>query len=262
MIFSRAFRYLNYSILSHHRHGHGIHSPFVFDVVSKVFRNKTDAGVVNSAEMIRKKMISDNRSIVINDLGAGSRKFKSNSRRVSDIARYSPVTPKYGRLLSAMAASFGAPMIIELGTSLGISTAYMAGSCFPTTVYTIEGCHATAAIAHENFTEAGLSNIKILEGSFEEILPSFAKNPDTPGLVFIDGNHRKEPVIRYFNEIAAISGRDTVVIVDDINYSKEMAEAWNELKKHERVSVSIDVFRMGILFFREGISHNEYVIRY
>jgi len=262
MIFSRTFRYLNYSILSHHRLGHGIHSPFVFNVVSKVFRNKTDPSVVNKAEMIRKKMISDRRSIVINDLGAGSRKFKSNSRRVSDIARYSPVSPKYGRLLSSMAAAFGEPMIIELGTSLGISTMYLAGSCFPTTVYTIEGCSETAAIARENFNEAGLSNIRILEGSFEEIIPSFAKDHVTPGLVFIDGNHRKEPVIRYFNEIADISGCDTVVIVDDINYSKEMAEAWNELKKHDKVSVSIDIFRMGILFFREGISHNEYVIRY
>jgi predicted O-methyltransferase YrrM len=262
MIFSRTFRYLKYSLLSHHRYGHGIHSPFVFDVVSKVFRNKTDPAVVNKIEMIRKKMISDKRSIMINDLGAGSRKFKSRSRKVSDIARYSPVTPKYGRLLFSMAAAFGEPMIIELGTSLGISTMYLAGSCFPATVYTIEGCSKTAAVARENFTDAGLTNIKILEGSFEEIIPSFAKNHETPGLVFIDGNHRKEPVIRYFNEIAAVSGPDTVVIVDDINYSGEMAEAWVELKKHNKVSVSIDIFRMGILFFREGISHNEYVIRY
>ena len=260
MIFSRPFRYLNYSLLSRHSRGHGIHSPFIFDVISKVFRNKTDPSIVHNVEKIRKKMISDRRIINKNDLGAGSGRL--SSRKVSDIARYSPVPQKYGRLLSNMAAAFGEPMIIELGTSLGISTMYMAAACFPTTVYTIEGCSETAAIARQNFEEAGLTNIKIIEGSFEETVPSFAQNPETPGLVFIDGNHRKDPVIRYFNEIAAISGSNTVIIVDDINYSGEMAEAWNELKLHDKVTVSIDLFRMGILFFREGINHNDYVIRY
>jgi predicted O-methyltransferase YrrM len=260
MIFSRTYRYLNYILLSGHSRGHGIHSPFIFDVVSKVFRNKTDPSIVHNVEKIRKKMISDTRSIMKNDLGAGS--GRPGSRRVSDIARYSPVTQKYGRLLSNMAAAFGEPMIIELGTSLGISAMYMASACLPATVYTIEGCSETAAIARQNFEEAGLTNINIIEGSFEEIVPSFAKNPETPGLVFIDGNHRREPVIRYFNEIAAISGSKTVIIVDDINYSREMAEAWNELKLHDKVTVSIDIFRMGILFFREGINHNDYVIRY
>ncbi len=84
-----------------------------------------------------------------------------------------------------------------------------------------------------------------------------------PGLVFIDGNHRKEPVLKYFNQIAEISDNKTVIIIDDIYYSKEMEEAWNEIKQlHEKVSVTIDIFRMGIVFFREGINHNNYIIRY
>jgi predicted O-methyltransferase YrrM len=161
-----------------------------------------------------------------------------------------------------MAAEFGKPLIIELGTSLGISTMYMAASCTDTTVCTIEGCPATAGIARQNFVEAGLNNIKILEGPFDEILPGFTTTDVKPGLVFIDGNHRKDPVIKYFNQIAELSDNKTVIIIDDINHSKEMAEAWDEIKLHKKVSVSIDIFRMGILFFREGINHNNYIIRY
>ena len=93
-----------------------------------------------------------------------------------------------------------------------------------------------------------MNNIKIFEGPFDEILPGFLTAGFTPGLVFIDGNHRKEPVIKYFNQMAEISDRKTVIIIDDINYSNEMTEAWKEIKLHEKVSVSIDIFRMGIVF--------------
>jgi len=262
MIFFNAAKYLKYILLSHHREGHGIHSPFVFDLVSRVFRNKIDPDIVCTIEKVRKKMISDRRFILVKDLGSRSQLLKTNLRRVSDIARYSPVPGKYGELLSKMAAEFGKPLIIEFGTSLGISTMYMAASCTDTTVYTIEGCPATAEIARHNFTEAGLNNIKIFEGPFDEVLPGFANSGVKAGLVFIDGNHRKEPVIKYFNQMAELSDDKTVIIIDDINYSNEMTEAWNEIKLHEKVSLSVDIFRMGMIFFRQGINHNNYIIRY
>lgn len=262
MFSSRVFNYLNYILLPHHRGGHGIHSPFVFDLVSRVFRNKTDPAIVLLVEQIRKQMLSDKRIINVRDLGSGSASLKKSMRKVSEIARRSPVTPKYGRLLSNIAAEFGKPAIIELGTSVGISAIYMAASCPDATVYTIEGCPETAKLAKQNFVNAGFENIKMMEGSFDDILPELLSEVSKPGLVFIDGNHRKEPVMKYFNLIAENSGNSSVVIIDDINHSKEMNEAWHELKKHEKVSLSIDLFRMGILFFREGINHNDYTIRY
>jgi predicted O-methyltransferase YrrM len=262
MIFSRTLKYLKYIFLSRHGRGHGIHSPFIFDLVSRVFRNKIDKSLVLKVEKIRKKMKSDSRSILVNDLGSKSDQLKREIRKVSNIARHSPVTAKYGRLLSNMAVEFGKPLIIELGTSLGISTLYMAASCEETNIITVEGCKETAALARQNFVEAGLNNINILEGSFDEILTEFPYHNVKPGLIFIDGNHRKEAVIKYFNLLSEMSDNKTVFIIDDINYSRGMAEAWNELKLHKKVSVSVDIFRMGILFFREGINHNNYVIRY
>jgi predicted O-methyltransferase YrrM len=262
MIFFRVVKYLKYIFLSKNRRGHGIHSPFVFDLVNRVFRNKPDADVVYRIERVRKRLIHDHRVITVNDLGSGSEYGRTKLKKISDIARYSAVTPQYGIFLANMAAEFGGPLIIEFGTSLGISTMYLAHSASAATVYTMEGCNATAEIATRNFDEEGVKNLKLFVGSFEEILPEISQVGITPGLVFIDGNHRKKPLLEYFDKITKISDSKTVIIIDDINYSNEMEEAWSEIKRHEKVSLTIDIFRMGIVFFREGIIHNNYIIRY
>ncbi|MEI6048504.1 MAG: class I SAM-dependent methyltransferase [Bacteroidota bacterium] len=262
MIFFRAAKYLKYILIALNRRGHGIHSPFVFDLVSRVFRNKIDTDIVCCIEKVRKTLISDPRSIIVTDFGQGSEKLKTNIRKVSDIARNSPVSGKYGVLLSNMAAEFGGQLIVEFGTSLGISTMYMALSDPDTLVNTIEDCPAISEIAKERFKEAGIKNIEVLTGSFNEVLPFIINKHIIPGLVFIKGDHRKEPVINYFTQIMEISDSKTVIIIDDINYSREMEEAWNEIKRFEKVSLTIDLHKMGIVFFREGINHRDYVIRY
>lgn len=263
MFFFRVTAYLRYLILSGHRKGHGIHSPYIFDLVSKIFRNKSFTDIVLYVEKIRKRMISDSRVIIINDLGAGSfRKSRDKNRKVSEIARYSSVPEKYGIILSGLAKEFGKSCIIELGTSLGISAMYMALSCPDTILHTIEGCSETAKIASENFNQAQIKNIILHNGSFDDILPEILNSCKTPGLVFIDGNHSKEPLLKYFSMIAERSDRHTVVIVDDIWLSSEMEQAWQEIKVHSKVSVTIDIYRMGIVFFMENINSNHFVVRY
>ena len=255
-------KYLGYILFSRHRLGHGIHSPFVFYLVSRVFRNKIDPGVVLMIDDIRKKNISGNRTISVLDIGAGSSKMKSSIRKVSHIVKYSSVPEKYGILLSRLAGEFGGKDIVELGTSAGFSTMYLAAACPDSTVYSIEGCPATAQIARENFDLAGIGNINLLVGSFEEKLQELIGKPVSPGLVFIDGNHKKGPVINYFSQLAELSGKETVIIIDDIHCSDEMEEAWKTIKKHEKVTLTVDIFRMGLVFFREGVNHFNYVVRY
>lgn len=262
MFFLRTLKYLNYFFTSRHKKGHGIHSPFVFDLVSRLFRNKTDPQTVLLIEEIRKKNKSDRRNIPVLDLGAGSVKMKRSQRKVSDIAGVSPVPEKYGILLWSLAAEFGKPCIIEFGTSLGFSTMYMAAGSPGSLIYTMEGSPAIAEIAKENFREAGTVNVRQLVGSFENLIPELRKRAVNPGLVFIDGNHRKIPVTDYFRKMAEIADKNTVIVIDDIHHSTEMEEAWTEIKLHDKVTISIDIFRMGMVFFREGISHSDYVIRY
>ena len=255
-------KFLNYFLFSSHKRGHGIHSPFVFNLVSKVFRNKISPDIVCTVESIRKKQISDHRKIRVKDFGKGSEIKKREFRKVSEIARYSSLPEKYGKLLAGLSKEFGSNSIIEFGTSLGISTMYMAAANPEATVYSMEGSPAISEIAMDNFKQAGLENIKLFTGSFEEVLPEIEKENVRPGLVFIDGNHRKEPLLDYFSRMVNISDENTVIVVDDIYYSPEMGEAWQEIKKNEKVSIAIDIFRMGLIFFREGITRFDYIIRY
>lgn len=262
MIFFRISGFLDYLLFSRHRNGHGIHSPFIFDLISRVFRNKTANDIVLKIEKIRKRCLSSERIIRVTDLGAGSLKMKGDLRKVSDIAAYSAVPKKYGVLLSALAAEFGKPTVIELGTSLGISTMYIASGCPDSVVYTIEACPETSAIARENFNAAGFKNICFMNGSFDEAIPELKKQSVSPGLVFIDGDHRREPVLRYFDQIVEISNSSTVIVLDDIHQSREMEDAWNEVKLHKSVSATVDLYRIGLIFFRRGMSRSDYVIRY
>lgn len=264
MFFFRVNEYLKYLILSGHRKGHGIHSPFIYDIVSRIFRNKVDTVIVNTVEEVRRKMITDTRVIEVNDLGAGSMNAKNNKtkRKVSDIARYSSVSRKYGALLSIMSVEFGKPFLVELGTSLGLGTMYLAMSCPDAIVHTIEGCPETAKIASDNFKNSGIRNIELHCGSFDDHLPAILDMAISPGLIFIDGNHRREPLLKYFKAISEKSDRRTVVIIDDIYLSTEMKEAWNVIKNYETVSVTIDLHRMGIVFFKDGINGNHFIVSY
>lgn len=262
MIFFRVLNYLKYTVLAGHRSGHGIHSPFVFDLVTRVFRNKTDADIVCIIEKTRKKMLNDKRTIEVTDFGTGAENRKTNSIRVSQIAKRSPVTLKYGLLLSKLASEFGGNGIIEFGTSLGISTMFIASATSDTKVYSMEASSAVADIAKENLDSAGFTNYEIFTGDFDSVLPYVFEKCKNPGLVFIDGNHRKEPLLRYISKIAEVTDRKAVIVIDDINYSKEICEAWGEIKNLETVSVTIDMHRMGLVFMREGITPKNYIIRY
>ncbi|HEX2969348.1 MAG TPA: class I SAM-dependent methyltransferase [Bacteroidales bacterium] len=253
-------KYIEYFFFSRHSGGHGVHSPFIFDIVSRVFRNKTEREVVLRIEKIRKGLLKDSRIIIVNDLGAGQMKRKS--RNISEIARSSAVPEKYGRLLYNLAAEFGGSSIIELGTSLGISAMYMAASAPSAKVYTVEGCSECAEIALENFNEARFDNIVQMKGAFDDVLPEIASSGIRPSMVFIDGDHRKEPLLKNFKNLSDISDEKTVIVVDDIYYSREMTEAWNEIKNFKNVSATIDIYRMGIVFFRNNITRNHYRIRY
>ena len=261
-MYLRLTKNIKYFLSAGHRRGHGIHSPFVFDLITRVIRNKRDPVVVLNIEKARKRLKADSRIINVTDYGAGSKKFSGDKRKVSDIARYSAVSRKYGELLYNLAAEYGKGDIIELGTSLGISALYLAGGSPGSTVHTIEGSGEIAVLAAKMFENEGINNIRLYDGTFEEVLPVIINSGVKPGLVFIDGNHRKKPVLKYFEMLAEIAGNETIIVLDDINYSDDMHEAWEEIKKHKRVSVTIDLNRMGLVFFREGIPHNDYIIRY
>ena len=253
---------MNYILLSSHRKGHGVHGPFLYSLITNVFRKQISRDVVKNIENIRKRMLSDHRILKVTDYGSGQGRGEKDLRQVKEIARMAPVKEKYGKLLAKLSGEYGRNCIIELGTSLGIGTMYLAAGAPGAVVHTIEGCPGIAEVASENFKVAGYNNITLHKGTFREVLDGFIKMNIVPGLIFIDGDHREERMLEYFEKLYSLSDEGTVMVFDDIHNSKGMGAGWGKIMKDNRVTLSVDIFRMGLLFFRKGLTPASFIIRY
>jgi len=213
-------------------------------------------------ENLKQQLIDNKEEIEITDLGAGSKTGNNNIKTISQIARNSSKPKKLGRLLYRLSAEFKPTHILELGTSFGLSTSYMALGSPGTKITTIEGCPNISSVANNNFAQLNINNIKLYTGNFDAVLPGILETIPELNLVFIDGNHKKEPTIRYFKQCLENSVNDTCLIFDDIHWSDEMEEAWNYIKENKRVSLTVDLFYMGLVFFRKELTKENFVIRY
>lgn len=258
----RAAAALRYFIFSRHSRGHGIHSPFVFRIINNVFRKPIPSGLNEKTGVARQKMSANKTIIRVRDLGTGSSDRRGKERKISDIYRRSSIVPRYGKILYNIALMHRGSDMLELGTSLGISTLCLASASPGSRIVTMEGCPALANIAEKNLSEGTTGNIRFMVGDFDDSLAKIDLPGFSPSLVFVDGNHRKDPVLRYFRKIKELIMPESVVIFDDINYSKEMQSAWHEIKSDPEVSVSIDIFQMGLVFFRKRMAKQSYCIRY
>jgi len=243
------FQYIKHYFKSNHK-GHNIHSPFVFSFINNIINNDGDFYSFEKIEAIREKLLNDNRTIEITDLGAGSKVYKTNKRVISKIAKTSVISEKEAKLLFRVVNYFQPNNIIELGTSLGISTLYLANTNVNSTVYTIEGDKEIYKIANSYFGLLEQKNIKSFNDNFDNKLPELLNSLESVDCVYIDGNHTKDATLRYFNMLLPKVNSKTVLIFDDIYWSKEMLEAWNEIKANNKVKVTIDMFYFGIVLFR------------
>ena len=243
------FQYIKHYFKANHK-GHNVHSPFIFNFVNNILKNDGEFYSFEKIEAIRDKLLNDNRTIEITDLGAGSKLYKTNKRIISKIARTSLISKKDARLLFLIVNYFQPKNIIELGTSLGISTLYLANTNLNTKVYTIEGDKEIYKIANSYFSLLEQNNIKSYNSNFDTKLPEILDNLNTVDCVYFDGNHTKEATLRYFNMVLPKVSSNTILIFDDIYWSKGMLDAWNKIKANKQVKVTIDLFHFGIVLFR------------
>jgi len=261
--FQLAKKYLNYRFTSSNGKGHGVHSPFVFDLITKVLRDKKEYECYGKIEAIRNELINNFQIIHVDDLGAGSVVKKLNEREVKDIARSSLKPKKYAQLLFRIVNYYKPTTIIELGTSLGITASYLASGNEDAKVYTCEGSTTIAAIAQNNFSNLNLKNIELIQGNFDKTLPPLLSKLDKIDFAFIDGNHRKEPTLNYFYQLIGHSNPSSILIFDDIHWSAEMESAWQEIKQHPSITVTIDLFFIGIVFMNTDFKVKQHFsIRY
>jgi predicted O-methyltransferase YrrM len=247
--FTLAKKYARYYLTAANGKGHGVHSPFVFSFIKFVLRDTRPYYCYGPIEQLRSDLLKDNSVIEVEDFGAGSTAIKSNRRVVKAIAKSSLKPKKFAQLLFRMINHYQPHTIVELGTSLGITTAYLASGNSNAPVYTCEGAKNIAAIAQQNFNHLGLNNTILLQGDFAKTLPVLLQSMEKVDFAFVDGNHRQEPTLAYFEQLLQKTHAASILVFDDIHWSAGMEAAWETIKQHPSVTLSIDLFFIGIVFF-------------
>jgi len=253
-----ALKYLRYYLGASNGRGHGLHSPFVFDFVTRVLNDGQSYPAYEAVEALRSRLLKDQRILPVLDLGAGSGQQSSNQRKIAGIARHAAKPKKLGQLLYRIVQYYQPKTIIELGTSLGISTAYLAKAAPAAKLITIEGSPAIAEKAAANFEELDIHHIQQVTGNFDDILPGILQSLSVVDFAFIDGNHREEPTLHYFEELLKKTGNNSILVFDDIHWSRGMENAWEQIRQHPAVRCSIDLFFIGIVVFRQEFREKQH----
>ncbi len=255
--FQLARKFVRYYFTASNGKGHGVHSPFVFDFIKFVLRDKRKFYCYTQIELLRDQLLHDETVITVEDFGAGSSVIKSNERKVSAIAASSLKPRKFAQLLFRIVNHYRPEVIVELGTSFGITSSYLASGNNQAKVFTCEGSRSIAAIAQQQFNWLGLQNTFLLQGDFTKTLPILLETLDKVDLAFIDGNHRKAPTLAYFEQLLTKVNHRSIFIFDDIHWSVEMEEAWAVIVQHPAVTLSIDLFFIGLVFFNPGFKEKQ-----
>ena len=258
-----AKKYIRYRFNASNGKGHGVHSPFVFDFIKNVLRSNKTLPFAKAVEARRSLLLDDKRVIEVKDFGAGSTMIKTNNRGVAAMAKSSLKPKKYAHLIASIIQHFDAKTVLELGTSFGITTSYLALANPNGKVYSFEGAPTIAQIAKEQFGALDIKNIELTLGDFDDTLTPFIKTAPSMDLFFLDGNHKKQPTLDYFERLFPLAKDSSIFIFDDIHWSEEMEAAWEEIKKDKRVTLTIDLFFIGIVFLKkEFLVKQDFIIKF
>jgi predicted O-methyltransferase YrrM len=224
----------------------------VFDFITHVLNDNRHFYAYEAIEALRIKLLHNKTMLQVEDMGAGSVTGATKQRTIQQIAKWAAKPPKFAQLLFKMVNYYQCRHIVELGTSLGLSAAYMAAANKNAHVLTIEGDPAIAAMAQANFIQLNLPHIQLLNGNFDEVLPRYLSTIQQPiDLAFVDGNHRAAPTLNYLNQLLPHLNEHSIVVFDDIHWSAEMEETWHHIQQNTAVTMSIDLFFVGLVFFKK-----------
>jgi len=216
----------------------------------------------NKIERLRKELLDNKTTISTTDFGAGSNRIKNSEKTISDIAKQASSPPYMGKLLYRLVKYIKPNSIIELGASLGIGTSYLASGNSESSVISIEGDPELANIAQNNLNKLGLTNVTVIKGDFDTTLAEILSKIERIGIAFVDGNHTEEATLKYFNLLSNKVDNDSLIIFDDIRWSDGMQKAWERICCDAKVSISIDLFNCGLVFFRKGVVKQHFALRY
>jgi len=224
------------------------HSPALYDFAAQVVEGSVlDEAIFQDIENSRITLLADRSTVDFVELGAGSRSGSQSSKTIRSIAQSSLSGRRQCRQLAKMVLAYRPSTVVELGTSLGIATMYLAAADGSTQVHTLEGDPTVAARAQSLFKQHQLSNIHLHQGPFEQTLEPLLAELSSVDMAFVDGNHSYQPTMDYFHLLLRYAAEQCVLVFDDIYWSTEMQQAWSDIKAHPQVAHSIDLYHMGVV---------------
>jgi len=234
---------------------HGVHSPFVFKLITTCFQNKIPNKYLNIFLKYRKELSINTSTIIANELTSGSKNFSPKKKKISRIVK---ISNKRGELLMNLMKYFNPNNILEVGSSIGLSTAALSISAPNSKITTLETCKDTGNIAMEMFKKYNLKNIKLVIGEVESTLPKELKDNVFDFICF---NGNKGTIIEYFESCLSCINNNSVLLFNNIHVNKKNEKAWGEIKNHPKVTVTIDTYLWGVVFFRKEQQKEHFTIR-
>lgn len=256
--------FLNYKIKA--KSPNSVHSPFVYKLYTEIIRDKSHYPEYDEFDKLEEYFINNQRSIEVtafnNEYSKNEKLYKNKFCKVSEIYKRTSITKKYARLIFRLVRHFNPQNVLEIGTGLGISTSYIAKGNPNSEIVTLEGCSSKSQLAQASFDRSGIINATIKIGNFNITLDDAINHFENIDFAYVDGNHTKRAVLEYFEKIYKKSTSQTIIIFDDIRWSREMEDAWNILAADPRVSVSIDLVRIGIVFLKKDIEKQHFILSF
>lgn len=249
---------LRYFLTSKHKKGFGIHSPFLFNLITKCFNKKLKYGKYYKAVNFYKQLLKDDTKFIY--CPYGTNKTETTETKISRITKGSSVGLKYSRLLYNISEYFASEETLEFGTSLGVSTAFLSAGSKKVT--TVEGCPNTVAIAKSYHEKFDINNICYINTTIEDYLESDEFKRSSPNIIFIDASHTYNSIITFFYKLLKVINNNSIIIFDDIYWSFEMNKAWKKIISEDSVTQTVDLLRFGIVFFDKRLNKENFTIRY
>lgn len=228
---------------------HSLHSPSLYKLYEDCFKAAKKIPADPDIENLRKQFKKDESMVDIVDFGSGSQYDNNLKRSIRSIARRGISRLKYSKLFVQLTRHYGFKNILELGTSLGINTLYLARSNDEVQVSTFEGNMYLADIAERAFNDLRCNNIHLIRGNIDDTLPNHLRNTTDIDLIFMDANHTYEATFSYFDQVISRLSFQSLLIIDDIYRDRTMTKAWKDIKKRFPKATYIDIYQCGIIIF-------------
>ncbi len=221
-----------------------VDSPLVYQLCLDIQSAHDAKTQFKKIEDKRAQLLMDNTLINVQSLGSQSKVNRSEIRSIRQIA-LSSVSPRNKcELLYGLVKTTKAKTVLELGTSLAISTAYVAAV---DRVDYIKSVEDSSKIHSYNENLAHNSKINMIQSDFQSYIENELNNKAKYDCIVLDGRHDEIATISYVNQLINLLNPNGIIIVDDIYWSNGLMNAWKTLRNDYRYNLKIDLFYYGVL---------------